>query len=389
MKDKKYFFTIILVVMTLFLVACNNEVGNNELGDAENNLILDEDKEKNENEASNNEENENSENVVIENEEGKLFYFVASKLIAVSEKGVIRPVEDENGKKLENITLNELLSEDFYTEYTLLDDRVEVDKINNVKIADFYGDHEAYSNKIAENLIKYGKKIYSDISSITAIEYDVYEIDLPMQINPEISDMDVYYKIGDNGYGSEIELGRATDNALLTNAKFNINFEAKAKDNELSDNVENELRKYIDDNGLSNDLKYSCINKFVTDLEGDNVKERIYLVETQDFDSYDSDISKTGAFSLILIERENNEVEIVYESIIKPFEYTDDSDFSEQIMGTTTLPKVFIADIDNDNDKEIIVEALLLEPEPIDITRIYALNGDKYYEAATYYSFGL
>lgn len=361
MKIKKIVLIVLSLIFVVALMACNNRENLDEKNLEKENVVQ-----------NNNETNE-------EIEKKKLFYYVGSELIAVGENGIISPIDMRgNGK----ITYDELLSEEYYTAYSLKEGTNR--KLNKVNLAVFLDDGDNENKNLVSALMSYGKKVATTTTYLSEQTYDVYELDLPVDITDEISEMDASLKIGDNGYGYLLELEKY--DTFVTNANFNINFDQKSEDVELSENVTNKIKEYINNNEIANDVPYTCTNKFVTDLDGDNKVEKIYAIETKVFNenNFDADVSKTGALSLILIERENEEVEIMFESKIKPFNYVAD-EFWCYIYGYVNELQVFIADIDNDNDKEIIVDANIIEPEGGGIMKFYSMNNGKYEEVNTSY----
>lgn len=362
----KKFFLVLSMIAVLILAGCNS------YKDVDDNLTKNDD---------NQQITENNDEKV---EDKKLFYFVGSQLIAISENGTIRPPEI---MRKDNISYKELLSEEFYTAYHLKRGIAgKIDKIN-VSVYDNKDGSWRDEDGIREILIPYAKKVGSGIGFLSEIRYDIYELELPLNISNEVLERDAYLKTGYNGYGAVIELD--THESFVTNANFDINFEQKSEDVELSDGAITKIKEYIENNGLANDVPYFCSSKFVTDLDGDNKKEKVYVIETSingevlDDDDYDN-ISKTGALSLILIERENEEVEIMFESNIKPFIYTEDS-LWDNIAGYFYQKQLFIADIDNDKDKEIIIDVALRDVEGDGMLTIYSLKNDKYEESAEQY----
>ena len=76
----------------------------------------------------------------------------------------------------------------------------------------------------------------------------------------------------------------------------------------------------------------------------------------------------------------------MFESNIKP-NYRADS-FLDNIFGYINELQIFIADIDNDKDKEIIMDAMIIEPEGGSMLMLYSLNNAKYEEVGSYYGGG-
>ena len=74
----------------------------------------------------------------------------------------------------------------------------------------------------------------------------------------------------------------------------------------------------------------------------------------------------------------------MFEANIKPFNYMTDL-FWENIYGYINELQIFIADIDNDNDKEIIIDAIIKAPEGGSMMMLYSLNNAKYEEVGTSY----
>lgn len=361
MKIKKIVLIVLSLIFVVALMACNNGENLDEKNLGKENVT------------------QNDGKVEEEIEKKKLFYYVGSELIAIGENGIIIPIDMREGRK---ITYGELLSEEYYTAYSLKEGTNR--KLDKVNLAVFLDESDNENKNLVSVLMPYGKKVATDTTYLSDQTYDVYELDLPVDITNEMSEMDASLKIGDNGYGYVLELEKY--DTFVTNANFNINFEQKSEDVELSENVANKIKEYINNNEIANDVPYACTNKLVTDLDGDNKVEKIYAIETNAFNenNFDANVSKTGALSLILIERENEEVEIMFESKIKPFNYVADA-FWNDIYGYINELQIFIADIDNDNDKEIIVDANIIEPEGGGIMKFYSISNGRYEEVNTSY----
>jgi len=321
-------------------------------------------------------------------------YFLSSEVVAEAENGIIKPIDRFTDK----ITFKEFLEQN-YTSYSLEDNTS--NKLEKIKLAVF--DNEEISNineDIIKELMKSGEKLGTNQMYLSDIEYDIYGINLPMNVSGEIFNMDANKAIGLNGYGCWLEI--APYGSFVTNAKFDIKFEEKSEDVALSDNVINAIEKYVDDNKISKDLKYTCTSAFDIDLNNDSKTEKVYVIETyhtnreEIFEYYNNnEVIETGAFSMMLIEKNDGTLESLLESSIKPFDDTPDASgnvndfFVENVLGYIEQPDVYIADIDNDNYKEILVDAQGIELEGGKLMQFYDYIDGKYENVATsYYGFG-
>jgi len=386
MNKVKLIVAITLLISIFSLTACNNKPENF----VQNDFIQPSG------------ENQKNENIIPDNIEdneetvdnGKILYFVSSEVVAEAENGIIKPIDRFTDK----ITFKEFLEQN-YTSYSLEDNTS--NKLEKIKLAVF--DNEEISNineDIIKELMKSGEKLGTNQMYLSDIEYDIYGINLPMNVSGEIFNMDANKAIGLNGYGCWLEI--APYGSFVTNAKFDIKFEEKSEDVALSDNVINAIEKYVDDNKISKDLKYTCTSAFDIDLNNDSKTEKVYVIETyhtnreEIFEYYNNnEVIETGAFSMMLIEKNDGTLESLLESSIKPFDDTPDASgnvndfFVENVLGYIEQPDVYIADIDNDNYKEILVDAQGIELEGGKLMQFYDYIDGKYENVATsYYGFG-